>query len=857
MNITAQEFIKEMGVGYNLGNTYECYKEPTAIKYKNNYEYKIECVINDESTILVDYTAFDTSVESISISTTLPEIIENSNIKMKLTFRNTKVVESSEELKVNISGFTVGDNTIDSCIKEYTMPSFSDSISDVILIESDDTIFTSNSTLSITASISYFPTSTTHEAKLYMASMTQTSWGTPKLTKYQLEAVKSIGFKTIRLPITWYGHFNSVTYDVDTEYLDLIGEFVKYITEDLDMYCIINMHHDDADSNWLTTDGYLTDTEMQNKYKTIWKCIATYFASYNEKLIFESNNETRAISHSWDTSNSDALYGITVLQKDFYDVVRSISGNEKRLLMFPCYAAKYGHLSRTFTDSDGNKKTYHLPNEEDEYCFVDVHIYETGLATIRNAVTYLSQRDYPIVIGEFGINKSIISNETMIRSQQYFVAYARFKGIGTCIWDDYGTMGILKRTKCTSSEKAKDANVWEGAMLNYVPNLINSSVLKDKISTTSTRLNEFIVGDEFKIYLNTENQDKVIVSSENGITNISENLVSCPLFGTEQVLLIGENGDYSVHDITINKPTHLKKNTIELNKDNCIRGYNYNTYDNNKLPVYNGSMEKRFIWEVIKVNPGSNFNLKISIKHTNSKTGNFELYPVSLMSIYIIEYKNDSGAFVSTASESITENKNNEMNSWYLSKDTNYIGIGVQLTSNSGSCSVVTFDDLEIIVDCYITERDYEYDDYPLESRQIKLNNINNFGTFILRDVDIIGGLSYRVNIPESMKIFVQEIKNNNIISNQFYENNDSIDTEVFSDKLRIYLIPKYNISYRELLTLCENASEIISLTYEDYTVLPDTGLKEDKYTYTNKNFISLNNKFVVKDGKVLNIQII
>ena len=74
----------------------------------------------------------------------------------------------------------------------------------------------------------------------------ETIWGQPKITKEQIDYVKSLGFNTIRIPVSWYYH----TYTdangnlrVHPDWLKRVKEVVGYCLSN-DMYVILDSHHD-------------------------------------------------------------------------------------------------------------------------------------------------------------------------------------------------------------------------------------------------------------------------------------------------------------------------------------------------------------------------------------------------------------------------------------------------------------------------------------------------------------------------------------------------------------------------------------------------------------------------------------
>ena len=92
---------------------------------------------------------------------------------------------------------------------------------------------------------------------------TETCWGNPVTTKRMIEMVAKAGFKTVRVPVTYFGN-SDWDANIDKEWLDRVEEVVNYVL-DCDMYCIINVHHDTGIGAWITPDS--------DKFEKVpWRC---------------------------------------------------------------------------------------------------------------------------------------------------------------------------------------------------------------------------------------------------------------------------------------------------------------------------------------------------------------------------------------------------------------------------------------------------------------------------------------------------------------------------------------------------------------------------------------------------------
>ncbi|MBP3741951.1 MAG: glycoside hydrolase family 5 protein [Treponema sp.] len=180
---------------------------------------------------------------------------------------------------------------------------------------------------------------------------TETNWGMPKTTKAMITAIKNAGFKTIRIPVSWHNHITDTSnYTIDSSWMARVKEVVDYAYNQ-NMCVIINIHHDNMAISKMTdyygfalTDNSTIQTKSKSYIEKIWTQIATTFASYDNRLVFEVLNEPRDIGGEWTgnewwTNNSAVFEVITAYEKVAIDAIRAVSGNEDRYLMVPGYAA--------------------------------------------------------------------------------------------------------------------------------------------------------------------------------------------------------------------------------------------------------------------------------------------------------------------------------------------------------------------------------------------------------------------------------------------------------------------------------------------------------------------------------------
>lgn len=286
----------------------------------------------------------------------------------------------------------------------------------------------------------------------------ETSWGNPKVTKELIDAVKAAGFNTVRIPVTWMGHFGSEPdYKIDEEWLNRVDEVVNYVLDN-DMYAIINIHHDgnDTSSSWLTPEP--SDEEaMINKFTILWTQIAEKFEKYDEKLIFAGMNEF----HKGYDQPSDAYLQLTdKLNQNFVDTVRNSGGNNaQRILIVQSYntnadyAVKYLNVPED-TVKDKIMVEYHF---YDPWSFAGEGRNSWGVGGPTNdrwgqedwvddifsqlKATFID-KGIPVVMGEFGaVNNKAGYNDTRRYYVEYVTKAAHKNGI-LPIWWDNGFDGI-------------------------------------------------------------------------------------------------------------------------------------------------------------------------------------------------------------------------------------------------------------------------------------------------------------------------------------------------------------------------------------------------------------------------------
>lgn len=332
----------------------------------------------------------------------------------------------------------------------------------------------------------------------------ETNWGNPVITEKLIQSVKAAGFKSIRIPVSYFAKIDDdKDYTIDSKWLDRVQEVVDYCIKN-DLYAVINIHGDGyntIDGSWLLCNGK-NQTEIKKKYKKVWKQIAERFKNYDEHLLFESMNEE--FDGSYSEPNKEYYQNINDYNQIFVDTVRKTGDNNtKRWLIIPGWNTNIDYTAGDYgfklpTDQYRDKSI----DKEEQRIMISVHYYspwdfcggENGVITqwgneaddpsktsttcdetyMKNQLnlmkTTFADKGYPVFIGEYGsIGKTSYDSEN-----EYYRAYfarklcqlSRKNGCIPMYWDNgYNGVhgfGLFDRTTCEITQPVIIDAIMEG-----------------------------------------------------------------------------------------------------------------------------------------------------------------------------------------------------------------------------------------------------------------------------------------------------------------------------------------------------------------------------------------------------------
>ena len=293
---------------------------------------------------------------------------------------------------------------------------------------------------------------------------TETSWSNPKTTQALIDKVKSLGFNTVRVPVSWGKHVSGSNYTIDSAWLARVKEVVDYCYKN-DMYVILNIHHDTKSSASASGAGYYPRSSAYSsseKFVTsVWSQAAEYFKDYDYHLIFETLNEPRLIGSSYEwwfnkwsipSEVKDAIACINKLNQKAVDTIRATgSNNRSRLIMCPGYDASIDGATvsgfKLPTDISGNKNRIAVSvHAYSPYNFAmnvgsgSTSAYTSSIKSeLRDLFSTLKSnfrdKGIPVVIGEFGSTDKNNTAERVKWATDY-TALAKKNNIPCVLWDN-------------------------------------------------------------------------------------------------------------------------------------------------------------------------------------------------------------------------------------------------------------------------------------------------------------------------------------------------------------------------------------------------------------------------------------
>jgi len=288
-------------------------------------------------------------------------------------------------------------------------------------------------------------------------------------TQAVIDSVKAAGFNTVRLPVAWFYHSDTITSIIDAAWLANVKKVVDYCIND-SMYVIVNAHWD---LGWLENRVNSANKTTVNKRQNLyWTQIANYFKAYNEHLLFAGANEPNV-------SDATSMSILLSYHQTFINAVRATGGNNtSRTLIIQGPSADITttntYMNTMPTDQIANRLIvevhYYTPwnfcgMNADQSWGTMFYYWGSGnhstTDTSRNSTwgeeadmenylglmkTQFIDKGIPVIIGEYGAfrrtlqqsSSQKLNNSSVEYYYRYFSKSTKLKGFITYCWDTGG-----------------------------------------------------------------------------------------------------------------------------------------------------------------------------------------------------------------------------------------------------------------------------------------------------------------------------------------------------------------------------------------------------------------------------------
>ena len=327
----------------------------------------------------------------------------------------------------------------------------------------------------------------------------ETAWQSTRTSQQVIDYVKSQGFKSVRIPCSWFIHSNDG--DIDAAWMARVKEIVNYCIAD-GLYVLLNDH---GDSGWIEVSGFSESTSSYKAVseativakiamlKKLWTQIANEFKDYDEHLLFAGMNEPFQQYNLFSSRHAQLVPVLNRYNQAFVEAVRATGGNNAR-------RALVVQGPGTNIDSATNSGYgFQMPADTEKgHLMVEVHYYDPWefCGAESDATTYywgasnhhtannatwgeeshmksqfakmkstFVDKGYPVIIGECGANWRDLSGVSGASQDKHNASIKSFfyeaykqsvnNGLVVMAWDINaprqngvsGTMTILDRSK--------------------------------------------------------------------------------------------------------------------------------------------------------------------------------------------------------------------------------------------------------------------------------------------------------------------------------------------------------------------------------------------------------------------------
>ncbi|WP_374562259.1 glycoside hydrolase family 5 protein [Ideonella sp.] len=261
----------------------------------------------------------------------------------------------------------------------------------------------------------------------------ETAWGNPLVSQALMNAVKSAGFKSVRIPVSWkqYADAND---NISASWMARVTEVVN-CARSAGLYAVINIHWD---GGWMQPT-YAQQGTVNARITKFWTQIANNFKTYDDRLLFAGTNEVM-VDGDYGTPTAEYTTVQNSFNQTFVNAVRATGGyNVQRHLVVQGFNTNIDHTNNFFTvPSDPATKKL----------MVEVHYYDPYNFTLNTGNDTIWQWGSIVTSGA---NTETWANEGYVDSQMNKMKSRFIDGLGMAVV--LGEYSAVARTSVDSAQK--------------------------------------------------------------------------------------------------------------------------------------------------------------------------------------------------------------------------------------------------------------------------------------------------------------------------------------------------------------------------------------------------------------------
>lgn len=257
-------------------------------------------------------------------------------------------------------------------------------------------------------------------------------WGV-NIKPYYFEKIRKAGFNTVRLPVRFSGHTQTIPpYNIDPKFLKIVDETVEKGLQN-GLIIILDVHH--------YSELMQNPMEEEKRFLGMWRQLSSHYQNFSDNLYFELLNEPSKNMNK-DRWNELLKSTIQVIREknlkrwilidagEFSDIemlpTLELPDDKHLVATFHFYEPfPFTHQGASWVDgSAGWKGTKWLGTEEEKAAITQ---------KLDRAVSWSEEKHVPLVMGEFGVINHA-DRESRLRWTAFMAREAEKRNIGWIHW---------------------------------------------------------------------------------------------------------------------------------------------------------------------------------------------------------------------------------------------------------------------------------------------------------------------------------------------------------------------------------------------------------------------------------------